>query len=476
MLKEEEYFKFILRDRSELDKLSARADLTPREAAALKRYTEIADLITSIGSRFGVLDARRRSLREGESLSAAEQMEYDKLRADLADANRVFEIFLRQLQEDFSTRREARKTVEEIRGDRSLQADLRRWGKGAVTLYTIVGEDRYRVILTTPDVQIAQSYEIKAADLNRRVLEFRGALENPASDPLPLARELYDILLRPVEKDLRGAKARTLIWSLDGTLRYLPIAALHDGKQYVAERYQNVIITLASRKSLSEPPSKQWRGLGLGVSERWPGFDPLDKVLEELRNIIRDESVKSSEERGIVPGRRLLDRAFTQQSFQAALGRGYSVVHIASHFNSRPGNERESYLLLGDGSKMTLDVIRTATRMFDGTELLTLSACNTATRGTGDEPGSEVEGFAVIAQEQGASAVLATLWKVADESTPLLMREFYQYLVEHRDATKAEALRNAQLKLLHGEGKHQNKNAYSHPFFWAPFILIGNWR
>src|SRR5215831_11302069 len=106
--------------------------------------------------------------------------------------------------------------------------DLRELGPGVVALYTLVGENKYRVILTTPEFQKGYEYPIKAADLNRKVLEFREVLQNPKYDPLPLAQELYKILLGPVAKDLEKAKVHTIMWSLDGVLRYVPVSALHD--------------------------------------------------------------------------------------------------------------------------------------------------------------------------------------------------------------------------------------------------------
>ena len=109
----------------------------------------------------------------------------------------------------------------------------------------------------------------------------------------------------------------------------------------------------------------------------------------------------------------------------------------------------ESFLLLGDGSRMTLAQIKTKLN-FNSVELLTLSACETA---LGDDSAShhgvEVEGLGAIAQQAGAKAVLATLWPVADGSTAALMRAMYQaHKNDHAD--KADALRDAQLALLHG--------------------------
>lgn len=219
---------------------------------------------------------------------------------------------------------------------------------------------------------------------------------------------------------------------------------------------------------------------------------------KELRAIINDGQTRQPT--GIVSGKILLDEAFTRRALETALAEGrYPLVHIASHFSFKPGNDTESFLLLGDGDLLTLDKINITAggKFFYKVELLTLSACDTATGGEAN--GKEVEGFAVLAQRQGAQSVLATLWSVSDESTQELMKLFYQYRLKKR-LTKAEALRQAQLILLYGHAKEGagNKNIssvafprskvvsgasatnsrapFKHPYFWAPFILIGNWR
>jgi CHAT domain-containing protein len=198
----------------------------------------------------------------------------------------------------------------------------------------------------------------------------------------------------------------------------------------------------------------------------------------------------------------MLNKDFTAQAFADALGRNYSLVHIASHFSFRPGDADESFLLLGDGNSLTLETLRTSDQFdFKGVELLTLSACNTGVGTTGAD-GKEVEGFGAVAQERGAKAVLATLWPVADESTRDLMTRFYRIYVTTPNLSKAEALRKAQISLLRGEGgggpvsgdrrssemaaevgnpnlppyKSDPRAPFSHPYYWAPFILIGNWR
>ena len=141
--------------------------------------------------------------------------------------------------------------------------DLRELPPGTVAIMTVVGEDKFRAILRTPDVQKAYEYSITAADLNRKVSEFRQVLLDPKLDPRPLATELYQILVGPMAEDLRKAHAQTLMWSLDGTLRYLPVSALFDGQQYLIERYRVSVVTLASTARLKDRPDGKRMGWAL---------------------------------------------------------------------------------------------------------------------------------------------------------------------------------------------------------------------
>jgi CHAT domain-containing protein len=173
------------------------------------------------------------------------------------------------------------------------------------------------------------------------------------------------------------------------------------------------------------------------------------------------------------------DEQFNATSVRAALTKGHPLVHIASHFVFRPGNEASSFLLLGDGDKLTLSRIRQDKFDFSRVDLVTLSACETGVGGGRSAKGEEVEGLGAVIQKQGAKGVIATLWPVADDSTGLLMQHFYRL----RDAdrlSKAAALRQAQLLLIHGQrapgsSAGAGPHPYAHPFYWAPFILMGNW-
>jgi len=96
----------------------------------------------------------------------------------------------------------------------------------------------------------------------------------------------------------------------------------------------------------------------------------------------------------------------------------------------------------------------------------------------GNSDGGEVESFGLIAQKHGAKAIVATLWKVADSSTALLMSEFYRLRKTNPRLTKSQALQMAQKEMIDGKllSPDAKTQRYSHPYYWAPFILIGNWR
>jgi len=353
------------------------------------------------------------------------------------------------------------------------------------------------VIVITGSTMQAREYAIEAADLRKKVAAFLEALKNPASDPLPASQELYKILIGPIANDLKGARAQTLMWSLNDVLRYVPMPALHDGKQYLVENYRNVVITPASIGRLKDKVDVSGSSIaGMGVSKDYDGLGALAAVPAELRHIVRDKQVQGAT--GVIPGTMMLDDDFTEAHMAEALDKHYPVVHIASHFVLQAGNETNSYLLLGGkdvggkGYHLTLAELRDDPALtFEGTELLTLSACQTGTSGTALN-GREVDGLGITAQQKGAKAVLASLWSVADESTALLMADFYKQWLGTPGTTKVAALQKAQLDMLHGVETDQSgeasatntKNAaekkpatsFAHPFYWAPFILIGNWK
>jgi CHAT domain-containing protein len=378
-----------------------------------------------------------------------------------------------------------------VEGMAKYQRHLKRLGPGTVMLHYVVLPDKVRMILSTHNNQIGYASAIDEKTLNLKIQEFRDALQYAREDPRPAGNELYKTLIAPIARDLHQLQARTLILSLDGVLRYVPFAALYDGSRYLVQDYQLAQVTEAADIRLTAETGRPGSFAGLGLTQQVPGFDPLPAVKAELEGILQSGRVK---------GDIYLDKAFTAERVRQTLRQDVSLLHIASHFVFRPGTEADSYLLLGDGGKLSLRDLRIADYDFQDVELLTLSACDTASGGGADANGREVEGLGVLAQQKGARAVMATLWPVADASTGMLMQNFYRLRAEHSGTTKADALRQAQLVLLTGQhvkaavapgsGAEQrgagragraprftpDPNApYAHPYFWAPFILMGNW-
>jgi CHAT domain-containing protein len=354
------------------------------------------------------------------------------------------------------------------------------------------------VILITSAATVAREFAIADSDLNMKVADFEQALRDPRSDAKTKAQALYAVLVGPVQAELEQAKAETLVWSLDGVLRYVPMAALYDGKQYLVEKYNTVTITPASIAMLEDKPDVANLSVAaMGIARKYEeGLPALPAVAGELHDVVKDATAQGAN--GALPGTILLDGQFTEKAMEDQLSAKHGVVHIASHFVFKPGDDSQSYLLLagkdeGSGFHLTVADFRDNRNLsLRHTDLLTLSACETGMSGSSSN-GREVDGLGTTAQLKGAKAVISSLWSVNDNSTGQLMGDFYKrWTAGAGKVTKAEALREAQLDLLLGETKAKTGGSarglvtetgpaatpatYAHPYYWAPFVLMGNWR
>jgi CHAT domain-containing protein/tetratricopeptide (TPR) repeat protein len=484
MLKEQEFYDFTKDSSKTADPRKTVATFSQPE----KELDDLNGKDVALGKELGVLQEK---MRRNPPLTASERDRLTTLRKLTDAAQASFDARITAVAKS-SNDPEAQKLRRQQITDlsRSFQGTLKDLGHDAVMLQYFILDDKVQILLTTPNAEVAREAPIAREELNRQIRSYRQTLGNPTQDPLPQAKALYQLLMGPVAQDLRQAGAKTLMLSLDDTLRYLPFAALHDGNGYLIEKYAVVMVNEAVRDKLAKPPNPTWSVWGLGVTQAHEGSEALPWVGAELNGITGPK--------GILAGKVLLDKQFNEESLRDGLDQAYPIIHIASHFRFEPGSMDDSVLLLGDGSLMTLAQIKNKLN-FNGVELLTLSACET---GVGDDGaahhGIEVEGLGAIAQQAGAKAVLASLWSVADSSTALLMRTLY---LAHKDdhLTKAESLRFAQLALLHGSvqsdpstkgqrglarvstsqasGNFQPDPTapFGHPFYWAPFILMGNW-
>lgn len=350
--------------------------------------------------------------------------------------------------------------------------------KGTVLLQYLIANDGMKVLLSTANEQ--QSFTIESnpqqiASTARALLQVLG---DPSSDPLPAANEAYQQWFSPIEPTLKKLKARTLWLSLDGPLRLVPFNALYDGKSWLAQKYVTVVLTEAlGPPALIKQQKHTPRVAALGVSKAGEGFSELPHVPEELASIVRTEERDSlkfvkDNNQGILPGQIYLDEQFSLKALEGVFAKTIPLVHIASHFRLSPGNDTDSFLLLGDRTHWTVHDFRLSKDRLDNVTLLTLSACETALNGTGNE----LEGFSAVAQLKGAQAVLASLWPVSDAGTEIFMHQYYEQIA--RDPLSfASALSHVQKSFLTESAMHgttQRTRLLGHPFFWAPFIVMGS--
>ena len=495
MQKEEEFFDFLCRNAGKRDVRTTTATYTDEEQLWVERYQEINTRVAALGREFTALRQKKKL-----GLTDDEEKRYQQLDNDLKISKRAFHSYLTKLRDDLDGIGKEPAKVKELSMLVQLKQALRELGHGAVVIHYLITDDKLHIILTTPEVIQARDVAISSKELSRKIMDFRITLHNPRRSPLSYAQELYQIVLAPVAEDLRQAGAKTLMLSLDGALHYLPVAALHDGECYVAERYLLTIYNTEAKLVIKDRPTGGWQVGGLGLSKAVLNLDPLPNVPAELEGIVRRGPLDQD---GVLPGVIYLDELFTQEAIESVLSEEYPVMHIASHFELTPGTIQNSHLVLGNGTTLTLAKIREYGYDFGSIEMLTLSACNTAVGGT-EADGSEVESFANLAQMHGAKGVLATLWPVLDQSTGIFMKNFYRVHKEQPDITKVEALHQAQLLFIHGEIRTEEKQSrservenlrlsqqetsegeesftpnpntpYAHPYYWSPFILMGNW-
>lgn len=458
MLKEDEEFDFVRRS-DVIDPRRTRIGYNAIENTWMERYGLVSNKLAALGAEMQALKKK-----EKLGLSTDEKKRIKVLDEDLLAAQTAFNLFLHEMRINFASSGPARSAdLVDLSGAAvvELQSLIRELGHDSVLLQYYVTDDHVGMLLTTPGVQLARSTRVNSKDLNRLIAEFRRQLRDPKSNLLPTSQALYQLLVAPVVKDLEQAGAKTVMLYLDGVLRYVPFGALHDGQRYMVQRWNLPIYTSVTKSRLRDAVKPQWQAAGLGLTKSLGEFAALPAVKAEMKSIVKAGS------EGLMPGEVHLDAAFTATRLKDVSQRTFQLLHVASHFRFSPGTEANSFLLLGDGQQLTLGDIRTQNYRFDNVDLLTLSACDTGLGGGRDAQGREIEGFGVIAQQQGAKAVLATLWPVSDQSTADLMSDFYR----RRQAlglSKAEALTQSQVALLKGK--------YAHPFYWAPFILMGNWK
>lgn len=504
LLKDFEAFQFAGRD-NDFSGDSFRQLPYSAEEQELKNALDALQLPT-------VTDVRRReellAKQQLQGLTQTEAARLADIQSRLQAAETAYQSGLKRILQAAANLKGKKDPAADLAETESIQKTLLgKLNDKAAAIHYLVMPDRLNIILTTPTDR--KSYTVKdwngapftEARLNEKLEEYHAVVSDPGYDPKPRSRQLYDLLVAPMEQDLKAAKPDMLLVSLDKRLRYLPYQSLYDGEEYLIERYAVSLLT-SSESEISGHKTTDVPFAGLGMTQETANFAALPGVAVELDGI-----VKGDNNFGLFDGEVYIDKAFNKPALIHSLRigekarSGLGVVHISSHF--RLGDsDKESYLLLGTGEHLSLADIKNDPKDFNfgHVELLTLSACETG-RTNPDRDGREIESLAKITGDRGAKATIASLWPVADISTAILMQRFYE-LRELGDMSKARALAIVQREFIHGDvgspanltrrsvvyetaQKFRNKYqetadgidpGFSHPSYWAPFVLTGNWR
>lgn len=328
----------------------------------------------------------------------------------------------------------------------------------AAVLYPIILGDRLDVILSIPGQPLRKYSTYKSAgELEKIFKKARRSLRMTAfpQEQLQFSQQIYNWLIRPSEPDLNANGIKTLVFVLDGYLRNLSIASLHDGQKYIIEKY-NIALAPGMQLLQSQPLKQVKLKMLVGaLTEGRQGFSDLPGVASEIEQI-------SSK----IPTEKLVNKYFITKSLeQEVKNKSFSILHLATHgqFSS---NAEETFILTWNeriNVKELDQLLRSREQENqEPIELLVLSACETA---TGDD--RAVLGLAGLAIRSGARSTVGTLWQVDDRATAIFFKEFYRQLI-NPNINKAQALRNAQLAMM-------EKSQFQNPYFWSPFVLIGNW-
>jgi CHAT domain-containing protein len=343
-----------------------------------------------------------------------------------------------------------------VQAARSHATGLEQVSKAAAVIYPIMLQDRLEILVSLPSGMVRKTVPVGAEALTEEIRTFRDFLEKRSTrEYLSHAKKLYGWLIQPIEPLWADAGIDTLVIVPDGALRTIPLAALHDGTQFLIKKYA---VATTPGVTLTDPRPLDRKGiklLSVGITEAVQDFPALPHVTREVETIQR-----------LYGGTILLNKQFMMSRMEEELKtHPYSVMHIASHGQFQTEG-KDTFLLAYDG-KLTMDRLAEYVGMLRFREeplaLITLSACETA---AGDDRAAL--GLAGVAIKAGARSALASLWFLDDQASSQLVTEFYQQLHDDSVASTAMALQRAQIKFL----EHPE---YNHPAYWAAFLLLNNW-
>lgn len=347
---------------------------------------------------------------------------------------------------------------------RSLLANVQKFGDRAALFYPLLFEDRlFLVLLPAKSSPILRSISIQSQDFTKLVQNFRTDLQDSGSaDVKQSSNQLYKYLIKPIENDLKAANIELLLYAPDGQLRYIPLAALYDGKQWLIERYSFNYLTASGFLDVQTAKKTPLKAIAaaftqgeikFAIGNEKFAFTGLPFAAKEIDKIA-----------ATFPNTTKLIDAFFSRDATVAQFSGYNLIHLATHAAFVSGTPEDSFVLMGNGDRLNLREIREW--KLPNAQLVVLSACQTALGGVIGS-GEEILGFGYQIQRTGARAAIASLWTVSDQGTQTLMSSFYTQLQKGNNIINS--LREAQLSLLQSK-----QSEFQHPYFWSAFILIGN--
>ncbi|MFZ6656679.1 CHAT domain-containing protein [Undibacterium sp. TJN19] len=448
-------------------------------------------------------------------LQSADKLEPEQKDMQLRRARIVLELSKQTELQDYLGDRCAVESARANHKKATIQA-------GTAILYPVIFTDRLELLLETANGLQHRSVAVSSKKLRAEVENFIADLRSGQAVK-PQAKKMYASLLAPVDALLEQEKISTLVIVPDGVLRMLPFAALHDGQRYAVEKYAIAVVPALTLTDsvISNNPDKHYKTLLAGMSEpgavvdKLPDFmvtqllatdtqagaggrqiargvltrslrgntqrnfasaaevkinaaSPLNKQQhQQLQQLLAlagvDQEIKTLQK--LAPGNTLLNADFTVAAFGQKVQTGdFQIVHIASH-GVFGGNAEDTFLMAHDdliNMDKLQNLLRAGNMKNKELELLTLSACETA---EGDDRAPL--GLSGAALNAHAKSALGSLWPVSDDAATMLMGQFYRNLAMP-GVSKAQALQKAQLELLSNE-------SFNHPFYWAPFIMVGSW-
>jgi CHAT domain-containing protein/lipopolysaccharide biosynthesis regulator YciM len=329
--------------------------------------------------------------------------------------------------------------------------------KGTVLLYPFILGDRLEIILFSPNnLPIRHTTKTSKDQLEILISDFRaGLLDSSSEDVKEPSIQLYNLLIKPIEADLIQFQAKTILYAPDGQLRYVPLAALYDGKQWLAEKYQ-ISNLIAYTLSDFTPQPKNTPNILAGAfggkaGDRKFGQTSLPATVKEV------QAIANSFNNSVT----LIEEQFSRKAIESKF-KNHNILHLATHAEFNTGTPDQSFIIFGNGDKIRLNEI--PDWQIPNIDLIILSACQTGVGKLGD--GVEILGFGYQVQKAGAKQAIASLWSVKDDETGVLMSAFYAE-ISKGDVTVTEALRRAQVSLI-------KSPKYNHPNYWSAFFAIGN--